>query len=622
MSEQSTEEKQPPITAEDIRNFDFETILSKPANSPLGRQKDSTCLNYEHHFVDEATIATEANDDKRKLICELFATLCSFQLTLDGNEPYKPKWIFDGKRSLIPSDLQPAYRKLLADVVTDLQDDELKARTADVLWVLREGNYQIASLAIDAYLASATRLEDPDHWFEGATRIERALQLASQLGRNGNNYKKTIDYIETLLKKLNGEDPMWLSHRLMSLLLGNGEGDPNTYIPLTTQIAERAEKAHDWRRAREYWELLATWYTKQQNDTEIYNAKLKAAETYIRQADDHINQEKPVYRSASYELRYAVEALRRIRAPQEYIQQTHSRLLEYQQKDDDFKKVSFSMDIKHHVDAVTNAVKDKTLRESILTLAEILTSPSVDELREYILELQKQNPLSFWISAQQLNADGRVTAQRPGIDLEDEDSQEQTIRAEMYKYAGILHQDVVAQGYIIPAIRQISIEHHIRFRDLYEFVSDNPFVPPQYEEIFLRGLYFGFQGDFLPAIHMLVPQIENSIRYLLQQRGVVTSKLDSQGIQDEYDLGRLLYMPEVEQIFGKDLLFDLQGLLINRFGSNLRNMLAHGMLNSYGATSLRAVYAWGIVLRLCCYPVLIKEQPDEVRQDEEDSSNE
>nr|WP_281721329.1 DUF4209 domain-containing protein [Nitrosomonas nitrosa] len=612
------------LTAQDIRDFDFEAILSRPANSPLGRQKDHTCLNYERHFVDEAKAAEEAGDETRKHICELFATICSFWLTLDGNEPYQPKWILGGQRSLLPSDLSLSYRELLLEVVEGIEDPELQARVADVLWVVRAGNYQVASTAVDAYLNSAARLEDAEHWVEGAQRIERALQLATQLGRNGKLYEKVIEYIEDLVQKLNGDDPMWFSHRLMSLLLNNNGGEPNTYIPLTQKIAERAETAHDWRRARDYWELVATWYTKQQNDNEVYNAKLRATETYIKHANDYINQEKPVYRNASYELRYAVEALRRIRAPQEQIQQTHARLLEYQRKDDDFQKVSFSLDIREYVETARNAVKGRTLREAILTLAGMIASPSFNDLHEYVLELQKQSPLTFWISSQQLNAEGRVTAQRPGLGMDgDEDMQEQVIRAEMYKYAGMLHQDIAAQGFIMPAIYQINLEHQIRLNDLVEFVRDNPFVPPHHEEIFLQGLYYGLHGDFMLATHLLVPQIENSIRYLLKQRGVITSSLDSQGIQDDYDLGRLLYkIPEVEEMFGKDLLFDLQGLLVNRFGTNLRNLLAHGMLNAYGVTSLRTIYLWGIILRLCCYPTLIKEEAENDAQNNNGGINE
>jgi len=150
MSDQPIKETSIPITADDIREFDFEEFLSRPRYPILEKFKDRTCFNYERHFVDEAKAAAVLGNTSRQAICELFAAVCSFQLTLDGSEPYSSKWIFDGKRSLIPSDLPSPYRKLLLEVVQDIQDSELQARVADVLWVIREGKYQIAALAVNA----------------------------------------------------------------------------------------------------------------------------------------------------------------------------------------------------------------------------------------------------------------------------------------------------------------------------------------------------------------------------------------------------------------------------------------------------------------------------------------
>jgi hypothetical protein len=58
-------------------------------------------------------------------------------------------------------------------------------------------------------------------------------------------------------------------------------------------------------------------------------------------------------------------------------------------------------------------------------------------------------------------------------------------------------------------------------------------VPEGHEGIYARGLFAGFKGDFLTATHLLVPQFESSIRHVLSQCGVVVSKLDRFGIQEE-----------------------------------------------------------------------------------------
>ena len=142
-------------------------------------------------------------------------------------------------------------------------------------------------------------------------------------------------------------------------------------------------------------------------------------------------------------------------------------------------------------------------------------------------------------------------------------------------------------------------EHAVRRHDLRHLVTFNHFIPPGHAGIFERGLQAGFYGDWLVAMHLLIPQIEASIRHVLQHEGVVTSTLESDGTQKEWDLNILLWKPEVEQILGLDILFDLRGILTEKFGHNLRNDLAHGLLPEGGYYRETCVYLWWLVLFLC-----------------------
>jgi hypothetical protein len=63
-------------------------------------------------------------------------------------------------------------------------------------------------------------------------------------------------------------------------------------------------------------------------------------------------------------------------------------------------------------------------------------------------------------------------------------------------------------------------------RDWDPLVTDNPFIPPGRERIFAEGLHAGLMGNLLVAVHLLVPQFENSIREILTRAGAITSKLN------------------------------------------------------------------------------------------------
>jgi hypothetical protein len=58
----------------------------------------------------------------------------------------------------------------------------------------------------------------------------------------------------------------------------------------------------------------------------------------------------------------------------------------------------------------------------------------------------------------------------------------------------------------------------------------------------------------------------------------------------------------------EDSLFYLKGLLVEHSGSNLRNRMAHGLINDDGFLSPLMSYLWWLTLRLCCLPMIIHQQ--------------
>ena len=57
-------------------------------------------------------------------------------------------------------------------------------------------------------------------------------------------------------------------------------------------------------------------------------------------------------------------------------------------------------------------------------------------------------------------------------------------------------------------------------------------------------------------------------------------------------------LPETTKIFGEDLCFEIKALFCDPAGPNLRNNVAHGLLDDNACRSLYAVYAWWLGLKL------------------------
>ncbi len=581
------------------------------------------CHYYSSLFFSKAREAEAENDEKKHEIFALLGCLTSMMLEPNSTtEPFRPlcENFAAGTRSAIIDDFTDNHLQVLSEIVTEIRDPELKARVADILWI-RKRDYRMAELAIPSYTDSASKLEHPDQWTQCVERIERALRLATSLGRRSGQFDKVVAHIERMLKRLPEADSIFLN-KLMNLLLDHQVGDEIKYAELSEKLAIRDESEKDWFRARPVWESAARWQARAKNSPKERAARLKAAETHVKEAEAAIAGDSPSHMLAAGHIQKAIEAYRRIGGERDRVEELHSALLDYEQKSfAEMGTISTEIDLSEHVENAIADVSHKSTYDALFTLAQIISSPKVGHLRERVQEAIKKYPFQHLVSAVKVDENGKVVAQMPNVLSSNPEEVESALRAKMHQQAELdYHIDV--QAVIEPARNQINLEHQVRIIDILPIVSDNPLVPEGREQIFARGLHAGLAGDFLTAIHLLIPQFENSVRHLLKQQGLITSGLSSDGIQEEWDLNKTLYMPQTVNIFGEDLVFDLQGLLVNRYGANLRNKMAHGLMSHDDFYSSEVVYLWWLMLRLCCWPTILRIRSMEAQPSRNQTSGE
>lgn len=584
------------LTVEDFTSSDWREVV-------VG-VKIHDCVDYRAAFDARVVEAKAKGDEKATNLFALLGDLASMFIDSDDSaDPLKPMWQSGGQRSAIPSDFDPALG-YLADILPHADDPELKARIADVLW-LRKRDFRAAREGSSAYL-SAARLDAREQRPDPMDRIERAIDLAARANQ-ADLLAAAIQTIEAGLASFDGAETTSLPADLMTLLQARKVGDPVRYAPLAQAFALSAESRGDWDTARAYWNIQADWHRLAKGDEQARAARLRSAETFVKEAEARLaNGESQGHMVAAHFLERAMQTLRTIGDQQERIGELHSRLLDHQrQAASEMGTISVEADPNELVARATANVAGKSLYDAVFALALLGRPPSVETLRKQA-EWQRHNSVLSLIPMRYKNAMGRTVARRDPPEV-GESQDEADVRIEMYQVAN-LGRSLHAQALIEPARAQILREHTVRVADIMAIVCDNPFVPPGREDFFAHGLQAGFKGDFAAAVHLLVPQIENSVRYVLEQRDVITSGLDDEGIQDERDLNRTLRLPEfaepLKEILGEDLVFDLRGLLIERYGANLRNDAAHGLLDYGDFYSAPCVYLWWLTLRLCCTPVI------------------
>ncbi len=495
-----------------------------------------------------------------------------------------------------PGSLSDVEVDLLRKLVSSLADPELRARFADYVW-LSSRDRRFAEIAVDEYLASAFRLRDPEKWTGCAGRYERAVAVAASLGKKHERYSRAIETIELYLAELNGEDPLFLSERLMTILLEQKKGDRENYAALAEKCARGAEKRGNFYLALHYWNVKVRWHAAMNDPQGERQARMAAADSVVKDGETRAHGEQPSFLAAADLVRRGLAMLQKAGAPEVRVNEVAARLKEYQTRSlDELKPLNAKFDATALINEAREAVAGKTLPEGILAFVELIHIPKRNDVRRQVLRRAKRFVFSHLFGEIHLNQDGAAVAGRGSVSGNE---------GEAHNVLALMYQDLIqgfsiqAQTTIEPAWRQLQDEHELREDQMSVIVQQSWFVPPDREPFFAKGLAAGFNGDLITSIHLLVPQIEPAIRWHLQRRGVNTARFNPDGYHEERDLNQLLAMPEAKRLLGDRAHLALTGILTSRFGYNLRNNLAHGLIAPRDCYSVICLFLWALVLQIC-----------------------
>lgn len=512
--------------------------------------------------------------------------------------PFGPMWEMHNKRSLIPEDLTPEDLDAIRTLATRANHPVLLARLFDLIWI-KEKDHRACGNASTAYMEAAVGLVRGEDWVEGRLHYQRALHLAGRLGRDKELFGRVSESVIDAIRELIPEEDSLRSLQLMKVMIAARVGDPMEFAERTENLALRVMKSGDFYTARACWEVKADWQRIAKDPEGVKATMQKVADLLVAEADQRSRNGGEFSVGASL-LAQGIEVLRQAGGASDRIEQLKKLLADYQEKSmAEMGHLGGEVDVTDLVINARKSVRGHSFFEALRRLAFGRPLANVPNLRKEVEHAAEQFPISHLFNGIIVDDKGRPIAKRGGLLGATTDNRESAQESEMFHHAAMFHWTIRAVSFIEPARQEIQNEHHPNFQDLMGIVRNNSFIPSDHEEIFLRGLHAGFHGDFLVASHILVPQVENSLRHLLEQRGVNITNLYSDGTQPVKVLGALLGLEETRVMLGEDMCFELRGILIEKVGYDFRNRVAHGFVSSDECQSVAAVNAWWIILRLC-----------------------
>lgn len=174
-------------------------------------------------------------------------------------------------------------------------------------------------------------------------------------------------------------------------------------------------------------------------------------------------------------------------------------------------------DLREIAEKTERAVEKMGLADKLFVFASLARSPEPEELVKSAVEMIRKHPLSFIFGTSHLDHEGKVIYRTQGGGFGDggNDSavQQQIAQSET------IRRQVTAFGQIEAARRTIVNQHFLSDDVFASLLRHSPFVPPDRVATFCRGFLRFFQGDFVSAIYILTPLLENCLRHVLKASG-------------------------------------------------------------------------------------------------------
>lgn len=233
----------------------------------------------------------------------------------------------------------------------------------------------------------------------------------------------------------------------------------------------------------------------------------------------------------------------------------------------ELKPISHSFNLpKKEMDEYISAMTNGDIQEVLQRIA-VQYIPIKEQVKEQIFDLSKKAPLTFLIGHQLKDEKGRVIATIGSLE---DDLEGHIVRQ--------VSQNLSFSSIFLRAIFQESINQKgLDKEQILKFIENSPIINADRFEIISRGIEAYFLNDFLVAIHLLVPQIEEAIRNIVEFAGGNVLKPSRGGGYHLRTFDEILRDDIIKEALGEDFADYFRILFTDQRGWNIRNNVCHGM---------------------------------------------
>lgn len=584
------------VPLDKLEQFDINSVLKE------SKSVDCRSINW---YLDSLK---NQRPEKKSDALDILVTLASFCLVHDDKKnPFKPVLQWVGGSSPSPSDFMEEQIDIIAKFTPVIDNPGLRARLADVSWLIQRKRQDMAEIAIDAYCESVenvrkgeavfldgTNLVDNDSFCDDSawgTSAKYMMARAAQISHvtkwklEASQRFKTllIDLLETADEKEDG-DGFYLMGTI-SLEYGKKILPIERIAEIAEKLAEKPDTHPDLQ--ANLFRLAKKAYQKVKNEKKVEECGIAVAECSVKKADFAISK----IEEAEHLLTAILSLMCHLRNTKDRRRELTDRLQKIQPNiRNEMRVLSVEVDLEQVIKKSTASVCGRPWQEAFYSLMQCDVLPTCDEIHKAAFDCAQKSLLQMLLTR----------------------SEDEQLRWLM-NYFRIIQRQGVVHGVINPKREVIASEHQISIKMISNLLQDKPFIADDHKDIYIRAIFYFLQGKNIEAASLLVPQLENSLRHVLASEGHDTTKIYDKDDQTGASL-HILLDPKKEwrqlletiippkYILEIDLLFNYDG------GPSIRKKIAHGNMPDREFQEGNCIYAvWLIIYLALFFPEQLSE---------------
>ncbi|EMT40060.1 hypothetical protein TthWC1_0432 [Thermoanaerobacter thermohydrosulfuricus WC1] len=475
----------------------------------------------------------------------------------------------------------------------------LKARYSNLVWdfsekiIGKKPHYSFAQIYVDSVIEIACK-DLHEYEIDTIQKLMRALSLALAIN-DKDRIEKLKDVIINYEKKIAEDDKpgLWgFSYELLvrDKKISLSDTEENEIITTLEHRFKNLLKRENIWAAQRATELLVDYYKRKGETEKIKNFLLSLGNMIEKKAEKASALVGIAWLEGLYHF-YLQHGLK------SEADKLSIKIIELGEKGtSEFKKIETSIEIsKKELDEFLNTLIEGDI-ETVLGRIALYYIPKKGDVVKQLKDLSQSAPLSFLFTRKIQDHRGRVIATVGPLE---EDLDGNIIRQ--------ISQNMSFSAFFLRDTIKILInKFSLNTESIVSYLLASPIFEEERRDFLIKGIKAYLDDDFLVALHILIPQIEASIRNLAEKIGAPILKPSRLGGFHYKNLDDLLTDENIIDVLGEDMCLYLRTLLTDPRGWNLRNNICHGISPIETFNQIAADRVFHVLLCLA----LVKEEKD------------